>query len=57
LLRPPDGKNPIETKNEKYVTKTYTFDVAKFDEIFDLLVADGQVVVSNGLKKTTTRAT
>jgi len=50
LLRPSDGKNPVEAKNEKYGPKTYTFDVTKCDEIFDLLVADGQVVVPNGLK-------
>jgi len=39
-----------QKKNEKYVPKTNTFDVTKYDEIFDLLVADGQVVVPNGLK-------
>ena len=51
LLRPSDGKNPVETKkNEKYALKIYTFDVTKCDEIFDLLVADGQVVVPKGLK-------
>jgi len=37
-------------KNEKYALKIYTFDVTKCDEIFDLLVADGQVVVPKGLK-------
>jgi len=50
LLRPSDGKNPVETKNEKYVPKTYTFDVTKCDEIFYLLVADGKVIVPRGLK-------
>jgi hypothetical protein len=50
LLRPSDGKNHVETKNEKYISKAYTFDVTKCDEIFDLLVVDGQVVVPNGLK-------
>ena len=49
-MRPSDGKNPVEIKNEKYVPKTYTFDVTKCDDIFDLLVADSQVVVPNGLK-------
>jgi hypothetical protein len=50
LLRPFDGKNPVETKNEKYVPRTYTFDVTTCDEIFDLLVADGHMVVPKGLK-------
>jgi len=50
LLRLSDGKNLVEIKNEKYVPNTYTFYVTKCDEIFDLLVADGQVVVPNGLK-------
>ena len=49
-MRSSNGKNPLETKNEKYVPKTYTFDVTKCDEIFDLLVVDGQVVVPTGLK-------
>jgi len=39
-LRPSDGNNPIESSNERYVPKTYTFDVTKCDEIYDLLVAD-----------------
>ena len=34
-----------EPSNERYVPKTYMFDVTKCDEIYDLLVADGQVVV------------
>jgi len=50
MLRPSDGRNPIEAKNYKYVHKTYTFDVTKCDKIFDLLVTDGQVVLPNGLK-------
>jgi len=50
VLRPSDGRNPVETQNDKYTPKTYTFDVTKCDEIFDLLVADGQVAVPNGLK-------
>jgi hypothetical protein len=36
--------------NDRYTPKTYTFDVTKCDEIFYLLVADGQVAVPNGLK-------
>jgi len=49
-LRPSDEKNPIETKNDEYIPKTYTFYVTKCDKIFYLLVVDGQVVVPNGLK-------
>ena len=53
LLKPSNGKNPVETeKNGKSITKTYTFDITKFDEIFDLLVADGKIVVPQGLKIT-----
>jgi len=43
-------KKIVEPKNEKYVPKTYSFDVTKCDEIFHLLVVDGQVVVPKGLK-------
>jgi hypothetical protein len=50
LLKPSNGKNPVEPKNDKYVAKTYTFDVTKCDEIFDLLVTDGQIIVQRGLK-------
>ncbi|KAH1247616.1 hypothetical protein GmHk_06G017478 [Glycine max] len=50
LLRPSNGKNPVEPKNDKFVSKTYTFDITKCDEIFDLLVTDGQVIVPKGLK-------
>jgi hypothetical protein len=32
------------------VSKSYTFDITKCDEIFDLLVTDGQIVVPKGLK-------
>jgi len=49
-LRPSDGNNPIETSNEIYVPKTYTFGVTKCDEIYDLLVADGQVVAPKDVK-------
>ncbi|WJX18504.1 hypothetical protein P8452_08296 [Trifolium repens] len=49
-LRPSNGKNPIEPKNDKFITKTYTFDITKCDEIFDLLVTDGQIVVPKDLK-------
>src|ERR1044072_6373899 len=51
VLRPSNSKNPPENnKNNRFVTKTYTFDVTKCDEIFDLLVADGQIIVPKGLK-------
>ncbi|KEH40857.1 hypothetical protein MTR_1g036470 [Medicago truncatula] len=37
-----NGNNPIKPSNERYVPKTYTFDVTKCYKIYDLLVADGQ---------------
>src|SRR4051812_34262749 len=40
LLKPSKDKNPIESKNQKISSKTYSFDITKCDEIFDLLVAD-----------------
>lgn len=49
LLTPASGKNPSEHKeNDKFPNKTYTFDVTKCDEIFYLMVADGQVLVPLG---------
>ncbi|KAK2450068.1 hypothetical protein QL285_009207 [Trifolium repens] len=45
MLRPSNGRNPVEPKNDKYVAKTYTF-----DEIFDVLVNDGQIIVPKDLK-------
>jgi hypothetical protein len=50
VLRPSEGRNPVETQNDKYTPKTYKFDVTKCDEIFYPIVADGQMAVSNGLK-------
>lgn len=51
LLKPSTGKYPVEAgKTKKFVTKTYTFDVSKCDEIFDLLLKDGQIIVPLGLK-------
>ncbi|XP_050918507.1 uncharacterized protein LOC127135925 [Lathyrus oleraceus] len=51
VLAPSNGKNPIEPeKNDKFPKKTYTFDVTKYDEIFDLLVKDGQMIVPSGAK-------
>ncbi|XP_050897083.1 uncharacterized protein LOC127103887 [Lathyrus oleraceus] len=51
LLKPSNRKSLIETeKADKYVSKTYTFDVSKCDEIFDLLVKDGKIIIPQGLK-------
>jgi len=44
------GKIPSNQKNGKYVPKTYTFEVTKCDEIFDLLVVDGQVIAPKRLE-------
>jgi len=49
-LRPSYGNNPVETSNERYVPKIYTFDVSKCDEIYDLLVANGQLVAHKDVK-------
>ena len=38
------------TSNERYVPTTYTFDITKCDEIYDLLFADGQVVAPKDVK-------
>lgn len=41
LLKSSNRKNPFEpNKNEIFSAKTYTFDVTKCDEMFDLLVID-----------------
>lgn len=50
LLKPSNGKNPVEPKNGKFVARTYTFDVTKCDEIFYMLVANGQIVIPKGTK-------
>lgn len=51
VVAPSNGKNLIEPeKNDKFHKKTYTFDITKCDEIFDLLVKDGQIIVSPGAK-------
>ncbi|XP_058782536.1 uncharacterized protein LOC131657038 [Vicia villosa] len=51
LLIPSNGKNHAENeKNDKFPKKTYTFDVTKCDEIFDLLVKDGQMVIPPNTK-------
>ncbi|XP_050900935.1 uncharacterized protein LOC127115041 [Lathyrus oleraceus] len=45
------NRNPIETeKNDRFPKKTYTFDVTKYDEIFDLLVKDGKMIVPPNTK-------
>jgi hypothetical protein len=50
MLRPSNGKNLEEPKNDRFVSKTYTFDVTKCYYIFDLLVKEDIMIVSNGLK-------
>ncbi|XP_050897703.1 uncharacterized protein LOC127104564 [Lathyrus oleraceus] len=51
VLAPSNGKNPVEPeKSDKFPKKTYTFDVTKCDEIFDLLVKDDQMIVPLGAK-------
>ncbi|XP_050914868.1 uncharacterized protein LOC127129786 [Lathyrus oleraceus] len=51
VLAPSNGKNPVEPeKSDDFPKKTYTFDVTKCDEIFDLLVKDGQMIVPLGAK-------
>ncbi|XP_050914946.1 uncharacterized protein LOC127129873 [Lathyrus oleraceus] len=52
VLKPSNEKSPIEAeKIDKYVARTYMFDVSKCDEIFDLLVKDGQIIIPRGLKE------
>lgn len=44
VLAPSNGKNPAELeKSDRLPKKTYTFDVTKCDEFFDLLVKVGPV--------------
>lgn len=43
-------KIPLNQKTKKIIIKTYTFDVTKYDKIFDLLLSDGQIVILKGLK-------
>ncbi|XP_050897183.1 uncharacterized protein LOC127104002 [Lathyrus oleraceus] len=51
LLTPSNGRNPVEIeKSDRFPKKTYTFDVTKCDEIFDLLVKDGQMIVPPNTK-------
>lgn len=37
-------------ERQKNSSQRHTFDVSKCDEIFDLLVKDGQIIVPQGLK-------
>lgn len=49
LLKPLNERNPIESsKNEKFVTKTYMFDITKYEKKIDLL--DKHIIVPPGLK-------
>lgn len=50
LLKPSNGKNPLEPKNEKFVARTYIFGVTKCDKIFYLLAVDGQIIVPERAK-------
>lgn len=51
VLRSSNGKSHVDpSRNEKFFTKTYMFDVTKSDELFYYLVVDGQIIVSEGLK-------
>lgn len=49
-IKPSNRKNLLESKNEKCISRTYTFDVTKCDKIFDMLVADRQIIVPKGTK-------
>src|ERR1043165_3591995 len=49
LLFPAKGKSPAVETSFRTPAKTYTFDVSKCEEIFDLLVKDGQILVSQML--------
>lgn len=50
VLRPSNSKNLEEPINEKYPLKMYSFDVTNSDEIFDILVNEGIIVVPKSLK-------
>ena len=51
MLVPTKGKDIVENeKSDKFPKKVYTFDVTKCDEIFDLLVKDGQLIVPSNVK-------
>lgn len=51
VFTPINRKNHVKPdKNNKFSKKTYTFDVTKCNEIFDLFVTDGQILVPQGAK-------
>lgn len=51
MLTPSVGNNLVETEhNDRFLKKIDTFDVSKCDEIFDLLVKDGQMIVPPNIK-------
>ena len=51
VLTPVNGKNPVKPeRNDKFPKKTYNFNISKCDEIFDLLVKDGHMIVPPGVK-------
>lgn len=51
LLTPANEKSPSKPeKSDKLPKKTYNFDVTKCDKNFNLLVADGQILVAQGAK-------
>lgn len=51
VLTPVNRKKHVEPdKTYKFPKKTYTFNVTKCDEIFNLLVADGKILVSQEKK-------
>lgn len=51
VLASSNGKNPVKPeKSEAFPKKTYTFDVTKCDEIFDLLVKDDHMIVPHSAK-------
>lgn len=51
VLAPSNEKNPAKTENnDEFPKRIYTFDVTKCDEIFDLLVKDGQMIIPPGAK-------
>lgn len=56
VLKPSNGTIRGEHKNEKCMGKTYTFDIIKCDEIFDVLASDAQIIVPQGPEKSTSRA-
>ena len=44
------GKSPAVETSSRTPTKSYTFYVSKCEEIFDLLVKDGQILVPPNAK-------